>query len=230
VEPDEPPILDSAAYFLDAAPRCLAADYSPTNADMLRARLRTTGVTEYRLDFGSAHGSPDSFAFIDVGGQRGERRKWINAFSDVSALFYIASLSEYDQQLPEARERNRLSESLALFESLLSQRWFERVPVILFLNKYDLFVLKAREVDLGDSFPEYAGGLDEVAALKWIRDQYEAKANLPAVRARRRGKGAEKIYTHVTTATDTQGIAFVWKAVRDAVVTKSLDEFGMSLV
>lgn len=34
-----------------------------------------------------------------MGGQRSERRKWINVFDSVSAIFFIAAVSEYDQKM-----------------------------------------------------------------------------------------------------------------------------------
>ncbi len=38
---------------------------------------------------------------VDVGGQRSERRKWIQCFDDVNSMIFIASLSEYNQTLEE---------------------------------------------------------------------------------------------------------------------------------
>ena len=35
-------------------------------------------------------------------------------------------------------------ESLMLFDSVVNSRWFIRTSIILFLNKYDLFVLKLK--------------------------------------------------------------------------------------
>lgn len=42
--------------------------------------------------------------FIDVGGQKSERRKWINFFQDVSSILFLVSLSGYDQCLIEDRD------------------------------------------------------------------------------------------------------------------------------
>ena len=53
---------------------------------------------------------------FDVGGQRGQRKKWINCFEDVTAVIFVASLSEYDQTLMEDGESNRMEESLKLFQ------------------------------------------------------------------------------------------------------------------
>lgn len=48
------------------------------------------------------------FQFFDVGGQRNERRKWINCFDGVHGVMFVAALSEYDQSLYEERSVNRM--------------------------------------------------------------------------------------------------------------------------
>lgn len=89
-------LLDSAPYLLDAAPRILEATYEPNTQDILRSRIATTGIieTEFVID-------KLLFRMYDVGGQRGERKKWIHCFDAVTAIMFIASLSEYDQVLAE---------------------------------------------------------------------------------------------------------------------------------
>ena len=37
----------------------------------------------------------------DVGGQRSERKKWIQCFDDVRAILYVVALSGYDMTLQE---------------------------------------------------------------------------------------------------------------------------------
>ena len=70
---------DSAAYFFDRIDAIMADDYIPSTDDILRVRTRTTGIKEARFEVNGI-----SFALLDVGGQRGERRKWIQCFGDVT--------------------------------------------------------------------------------------------------------------------------------------------------
>ena len=45
--------------------------------------------------------SPVASRMFDVGGQRSERRKWIQCFDDVRALLFVTALSGYDMTLFE---------------------------------------------------------------------------------------------------------------------------------
>ncbi len=38
---------------------------------------------------------------IDVGGQKSERRKWLQCFNEVNSVIFIAALSDYDLVLSE---------------------------------------------------------------------------------------------------------------------------------
>lgn len=71
-------------------------DYLPTEQDLLRTRIKTTGITEVLFELKGL-----TFRVIDVGGQRSERKKWIHCFDNVNAIIFISSLSEYDQTLRE---------------------------------------------------------------------------------------------------------------------------------
>lgn len=48
-----------------------------------------------------------NFRLIDVGGQRSERRKWIHCFEGVTAVVFLAALSEYNQNLVESENEVR---------------------------------------------------------------------------------------------------------------------------
>lgn len=71
-------------------------NYMPTDQDILRSRVKTTGITETTFQVGEL-----TYRLFDVGGQRSERKKWIHCFENVTALVFLVSLSEYDQMLYE---------------------------------------------------------------------------------------------------------------------------------
>jgi guanine nucleotide-binding protein subunit alpha, other len=83
---------------MDDITRLFAYDYLPTDQDILRTRLRTTGITETVFDLGIL-----TYRMFDVGGQRSERKKWIHIFDNVQAILFLAAISGYDQGLLEDR-------------------------------------------------------------------------------------------------------------------------------
>ena len=95
------------------------------------------------------------FLFVDVGGQRTQRQKWFQCFESVTSILFMASTSEYDQVLLEDRRTNRVQESRNIFDTIINNRIFERISVILFLNKIDLLVQKVHHSDIHHYFPEF---------------------------------------------------------------------------
>lgn len=85
------------SYFQDIT-RLFAKDYVPSDQDILRARLRTTGISETIFDLGQL-----TYKMFDVGGQRSERKKWIHVFDNVQVVLFLAAISGYDQVLVEDR-------------------------------------------------------------------------------------------------------------------------------
>ncbi|XP_010174537.2 guanine nucleotide-binding protein G(q) subunit alpha-like, partial [Antrostomus carolinensis] len=90
-------LSDSTKYYLNDLDRIADATYLPTQQDVLRVRVPTTGIIEYPFDLQSV-----IFRMVDVGGQRSERRKWIHCFENVTSIMFLVALSEYDQVLVES--------------------------------------------------------------------------------------------------------------------------------
>lgn len=163
---------DSAAYYFNAISRIAGVAYTPTQEDVLRARVRTTGIIET-----SFHYKNVVFRMFDVGGQRSERRKWIQCFDDVTAVLFVSALSGYDMKLYEDQAINRVHESLTLFDAICNNRFFTSTSMILFLNKTDLFRKKLQNFPLEQYFPDYNGPKDNAeVAQEFILNMF-LKAN-----------------------------------------------------
>jgi len=201
-------INDCAAYFFENVDRFVADGYIPTQQDVLRARVRTTGIQEAEFKFEELE-----FRMLDVGGQRSERRKWIHCFDSVTAVMFCVALSEYDQTLREDATQNRMKESLLLFDEVCNSHWFKAASFILFLNKTDLFREKIARVDLNVCFPGYTGGLNFENASAFIKARFLEQ-----------NKSTHPIYTHFTCAISTENIEFVFKCVRETVLTQTLKQ------
>ena len=136
-------LTDSTSYFLDQLSVVCQPNYLPSEQDVLRSRVRTTGIVENDFEIEN-----NAFKMYDVGGQRNERKKWIHCFENVTAVLFVAAISEYDQVLYEDENTNRIIEALNLFEEICNSRWFRETSMILFLNKRDLFAEKCQKVSL----------------------------------------------------------------------------------
>ncbi|KAJ3431454.1 guanine nucleotide-binding protein g(o) subunit alpha [Anaeramoeba flamelloides] len=203
---------ESAQYFFNKIDQISEDNYLPTDEDIILCRIQTTGVNQFKFESDGQH-----FILIDVGGQRNERKKWINHFEGVTAILFVSSLSEYNQLLYEDEDINRMEESLKLFYEQCNSRWFKEVPFILFLNKFDLFKEKIKKFPLKDLFPDYDGGDDVDKAKDFIRDKFVSKCN----------NEDKRIYVHYTTATDSENVKIVFAMVQDIIVNKKVSEFGV---
>jgi len=202
---------DTADYFFDNIDRFMDDYFVPTEADVLRCRVRSTGIEEAQFLFDGL-----TFTMVDVGGQRSERRKWIHCFDNVTAVLYCASLSCYDLVLREDNTQNRMAEAILLFDEVSNSAYFKERSIILFLNKTDLFAAKIQVVDLRVLFQDYNGGPNYENACTFIRDRFVE-----------RSRSGAKLYTHFTCALDTKNIEFVIKSVRDTLMRSTLENMGL---
>jgi guanine nucleotide-binding protein G(i) subunit alpha len=173
-------------------------DYMPNDQDVLRSRVKTTGITETTFIIGDL-----TYRMFDVGGQRSERKKWIHCFENVTTILFLVAISEYDQLLFEDETVNRMQEALTLFDSICNSRWFIRTSIILFLNKIDRFKEKLPASPMKNYFPDYEGGDDYSLACDYILNRFVSLNQ----------HETKQIYTHFTCATDTTQIRFVMAAV-----------------
>ena len=192
--------------------RLFGEAYVPTDQDILRARLRTTGISETIFDLGQL-----TYKMFDVGGQRSERKKWIHVFDNVQVVLFLAAISGYDQVLVEDRNGNQMREAFGLFEAIANSRWFERSAMILFLNKIDLFKEK---IETGQSpirkvFDESYPGEDRDvnAGMEYFANHFRALVKQPG----------KETYVHFTNATDTDLLKKTMASVQDMIIQRNLN-------
>ena len=214
-------LTDSTAYFFDRIHAVASPNYVPTRQDILRARARTTGIIETSFVV-----EGNTFKMFDVGGQRNERKKWIHCFESVTAVLFVAALSEYDQLLFEDDSTNRIVEALNLFDEVCNSPYFRQVSMILFLNKKDIFAEKIKTVPITvcPSFANYPGPREKTEesaftdATEYIKDVFLAQNKYDEQKT---------VFVHVTCATDSENVSFVFTAVQDIVVRANLRNAGI---
>ncbi|GAA6214507.1 guanine nucleotide-binding protein subunit alpha-13-like [Lates japonicus] len=202
---------ESVKYFLDNLDKLGDLNYLPSQQDILLARKPTKGIHEYDFEIKNV-----PFKMVDVGGQRSERRRWFECFDSVTSILFLVSSSEYDQVLMEDRQTNRLRESLNIFETIVNNRVFINVSIILFLNKTDLLEEKVKSVPLKDYFPDYTGpehSLPDIQAFM-----------VECFRAKRRDGTQKPLYHHFTTAINTENIRLVFRDVKDTILHDNLKQ------
>ncbi|KAH9257261.1 hypothetical protein BASA81_004418 [Batrachochytrium salamandrivorans] len=218
-------VLDCLEYYCEQMDRIsVGPSYIPTQQDILQARVRTTGIVEekYLID-------GIQFVMFDVGGQRNERKKWLHAFQDVTAMIFVAAISEYDQVLYEDSNTNRIDEATKLFDEVGNSQWFSKTSMILFLNKNDLFLEKLKHVPLrvpGVRNDDFQGPYAEEAGAdfnKCVEAAHEYLTGLFTVRIR---DGKRHVYTHITMATDSKQTYVVLNSCKDIILRGNLQSAG----
>tara|TARA_B100000780_G_C21106829_1_gene447020 strand:+ start:143 stop:955 length:813 start_codon:yes stop_codon:yes gene_type:complete len=84
---------DSTKYYMEKLDEITDPNYLPSNEDMLRARVRTSGIVEEKYVIDGV-----KFSMYDVGGQRNERKKWIHCFENVTGKFLTKKFKNCTQK------------------------------------------------------------------------------------------------------------------------------------
>jgi len=208
-------IDDSSAHFWDKIDTVMESGYVPDETDILLVRFRTTGVIEQKFTI-----KKNQFHVFDVGGQKSERKKWINCFDNVTAVIFVASMSCYDEVMFEDNEKNSMTDQLELFEKTCNERAFVKTSMILFLNKKDLFEKKlheGKEITLCQDFAKYDKdpiSIDDTSAF--IKATFVSK-----------NADEKNIFAHLTCATDQNNVSKVFNDVQHIIIENSLMSAGL---
>ncbi|RDB29275.1 Guanine nucleotide-binding protein alpha-4 subunit [Hypsizygus marmoreus] len=209
---------ESSGFYLDDISRITAKKYIPTDADVLKARLKTMGVVEHTFSISSGTNRGVEWRIYDVGGARNQRQAWAPYFEDVTAIIFLAPISAFDQVLTEDPRVNRLEDSLLLWKAVVSNKLLANVNIVLFLNKCDLLQAKLEAgVRLNQHMVSYGDRPNDYESVsKYFRHKFGAlhQAYTP-------NKGRE-LYVHLTAVTDTRRTAIIISAVRDIIIKVNL--------
>nr|XP_023018195.1 guanine nucleotide-binding protein G(f) subunit alpha [Leptinotarsa decemlineata] len=238
-------LIDSAEHFLNNIDTIKRSDYIPSLQDILFCRVMTTSVSKIEFDVPIPKkygGGTAEFWMFDVGGQRGERKKWIKVFAGIQAILFLIAASDFDLTLRENKKINRLEESFELFRDIYSSEYVLDAGLIVFLNKQDILKKKIEQgIKLEKYFPEFSlyspdGKLkcsDEYQRAKlFMKYKIDELTKIP-VEIESIGPLGENIteiipprnvYTHFTIATDTNNIRKVFDSVHSIILENVLKE------
>ena len=197
---------------LKAFPAWGGPGWLPSIEDCVACRVRTSGIQVESFVMDNV-----PFRVFDVGGQRAERRKWIHCFDNVTAVIFVAAISEYDQTLFEDRKKNRLEEAIDLFDEVCNMPVFEKIDMILFLNKRDLFEKKYMVHGVPLDRVKFPGAPehDVKACLAFIEKLFVD-----------RNRTKKKVHVHTTTATSPENIKHVFDACKNIILSAAMMASG----
>jgi len=201
-----------ASNFLDRIQEIGAAQYLPSFHDVLACRVSTTGIVE--TDFSAQE---EKFRMFDVGGQKNERRKWIHSFEHVNLLIFVVAIDQYNQKMYEDKTKNRITDSLELFENISSNKWFKDKDIVLFLNRSDLFKQKIQNVPLSacEEFLDYKGKPG---------DWEEAVAAIKAKFLDRNQNKDRIVKVHLTCTIDTDQVKVIFETVKKGIISRTVGD------
>ncbi|KAI8334760.1 guanine nucleotide binding protein, alpha subunit [Chlamydoabsidia padenii] len=201
---------DNLLYFFQQLDRLWDRDYVPSDQDIIRARVKTTGINDVKFVIG-----PFVYHLVDVGGQRSERKKWLHYFDNVTAVLFVVAISGYDQVLIEDQDSSQMHEALMLFNTICNSS-FVSTSMILLLNKIDVFKRKIQLSPVSHYFSDYNGSDDSLEQTKaYFKSRFQRLNRNP----RRR------IFTHFTNATDPLLLQQVMMAVSDIILSENINNF-----
>ncbi|EDV27799.1 uncharacterized protein TRIADDRAFT_21874 [Trichoplax adhaerens] len=204
-------LADSTKYFMDRLEVIGKEDYVPIRKDALRMRKATKTIVEFTTTINKI-----PFVFIDVGGQRSQRRKWLQCFESITAILFLAAASDYNQVSLEDRKTNRLLESLEIFGAIVNHELLAKASKILFLNKIDLLEERLTISNIKNFFSAFNGDENDLTTVK------EFILQLFSNKMEANNDNDKSLYHHYTIATDTENIKVVFRDVKQTILQERL--------
>ncbi|KAF4563440.1 hypothetical protein EYR40_006830 [Pleurotus pulmonarius] len=193
---------EMAGFFLDSLDRVTAPKYVPSDDDILRARLKTLGVSEHRFKLKTA--------------------AWVPYFDDVEAIIFLAPISCFDQVLQEDPSVNRLEDSILLWKAIVSNPLLKHTSMILFLNKCDIMKAKlASGIQFSKYVISYADRPNNFeTASNYLRKKFSGIHKQCSPKSR-------SYYCHFTSVIDTSSTLHILQNVQDVLLRSNLEQSSL---
>lgn len=180
-------------------------DYVPNDQDVYRIRVKTSGIVNFSF-------KNLNFQLCGAGRLCSKSKKWLQCFDDVTDIIFCVDMSEYDQVLAKDGTKNKMQESLQLFDSICNL-WFEHTSVVLLLMRDHHFEEKLPKTPLTICFPDYTGSQEYWEVAGYIQDQFEAKNK----------STTKEIYSHIVCVTNMNNILeLIFDSATDTVIANNL--------
>lgn len=209
---------DMGGFFLDSIERVTALRYIPTDDDILRARLKTLGISEHRFTLEAGSMISHDWRIFDVGGARSLRAAWAPYFhNNLDTIIFLAPISGFDEVLLEDPSVNKLEDSILLWKHIIAHPLLQDTQIVLFLNKCDLLRTKlAAGAKFSDSVVSYGKRPNDYDSITtYLRKKfavlYKHHSTVPRV-----------FYCHFTSVIDTKTTHHILINVKDMVIRQSL--------
>jgi guanine nucleotide-binding protein subunit alpha len=198
--------ISGTEFLFNNAVRIADDNYKPTDDDTCWARSKTTGIDSVEVDVCKGL----KVTVYDIGGQRSERKKWPKLFNNVGIVIYMCALNEYDMVLEEDNKKNRLHESLKIWEKLTKSPHFVNCSFFLLFNKCDIFEKKIVTKPLGDIFTNYPDFAKGRAATE---TEFEKSWRYIEDLFKKRFSGKVPFETFATNSTDKENFNRAWDKI-----------------
>lgn len=142
---------NSFRYYISHIDRIFSPHYMPTEDDILRTRVKTTGMAKTSFSYNNIN-----YAVFDLAGARSERRKWASEFEYVSTIVFTIDAACYARLLFEDETFNRMQEQLNLFDSIVNNERFGKTDFLIVFTKLDLIEECLQEWPAEEYFPDYS--------------------------------------------------------------------------
>ena len=185
-------LQDDCSYYCEAIDRLAEENYVPTDEDIMRSSVETTGITETIF---TRPGT--AWRFFDTGGDS-ERRTWAQCFPQTNCVIFTVDITCFNEVVledpwtnlmedpwtdpEENRGNNRMQQALTLSDSLINSWWFVRTPFVLLFTKCNKIAQLLHRESVKDYFLEFEGENTEEDYIPYVTKQFTSlKKNKAAV-------------------------------------------------